>query len=152
MKCHARHTYKKRPSSIQSLVFLNQGTCKSICGHANCSHQCAQHQHFPCLPLKADVLYLINIRISRSLIDSSIKYCTIFFVACKVSACANGDILICKKLPCTLLKARTPVQWHQWRWLLVKSALVLEYNCQQLVREQPDKRASPAPTVPTLEC
>ena len=91
----------------QKLGPFTQGTCISICGHLNCSHQCAQHRRFPRLPLKADVLYLINIRISRSLIDSSIGKYTTFSFSCTAAVSLNDHFLFYKKLQYTSLKARS---------------------------------------------
>lgn len=62
----------------------------------NCSHQCAQHRRFPRLPLKADVLYLINIRISRSLIDSSIGKYTTFSFSCTAAVSLNDHFYFIK--------------------------------------------------------
>ena len=59
---------------------------------------CAQHRRFPRLPLKADVLYLINIRISRSLIDSSIGKYTTFSFSCTAAVSLNDHFLFYKKL------------------------------------------------------
>ena len=101
-KSKSKIKQNKKDKLMESLSFLTQGTCISICGHANCSHQCVQHQHFPCLPLKADVLYLINIRISRWLIDSSATYCTIFYVSCTALSSLSADILSYRMLQCTL--------------------------------------------------
>ena len=78
----------------------------------NCSHQCPQHRRFPRLPLKADVLYLINIRISRSLIDSSIAKYTTFSFSCTAAVSLNDHFLFYKKLQYTSLKARSQSRLH----------------------------------------